>query len=455
LGGLCDDAKTMKCVLIEVLCLLSCIPAAFGNGGGYSRGGVEKAGDLAGFEPKMTENIRMLDEKLTIKLGPKEADVEVRYVMRNVTDKKMKVRFGFPVEESFDLTEWSADRVKYLDGNRLAYCKNYQITEGGRQVKSIWEKERVQTEGPEFKGVAGWMVSEVTFSANEEKPVMIRFQSAYPEDSSSVSEDESISGSIFRYRLSSAACWAGMIGTGRIVIEPNGIHPDDVRVLKPVNRFKKEGSRWVWNFEELEPTLADDMEIQARPKEFSYGLRTWSGGHQGANTKPGDLVDFIERGDKWSVRHSNYKVKASSTLKEEGVHSYGPDNIRDPFQEAVWSEGVPGSGVGEWLEITPVEAKPLIGLEMKPGYQKEGLFKANARPKKIRIELNGEHVFDADIPDREEQLEIPVIGYARAVRKIRMTFTEVYPGEKFEDLCISTIRLHARLDKKPKITPSR
>jgi hypothetical protein len=450
-----EDGIGMRCA-ISGFCFFVCsVSAAFANGGGYFRGGVEKAGDLTGFEPKATENIRMLDEKLTIKLGPKEADVEIRYLMRNITDKKVNVRFGFPVEESFDTAEWSVDRRKPLDGNSLSYCKNYQITAGGKPVKSIWEKERVQTEGPEFKGVAGWIVSEVAFSANEEKPVMIRYQSAYPEDSSSVSEDESFSGSLFRYRLSSAACWAGTIGTGRIVIEPNGIHPDDIRVLKPVNRFKKESSRWVWDFEELEPTLADDMEIQARPKEFSYGLRTWRGEHQGPNTKPGDLVDFIERGDKWSVRHSNYKVKASSTLKEEGSHTYVAENVRDPYQEAVWSEGAPGSGVGEWLEIAPVEAKPLIGLEIKPGYQKEGLFKANARPKKIRIELNGEHAFDADIPDREEEVEIPVIGYAKAVRKIRMTFTEVYPGDTFEDLCISTIRLHARLDKKPKIQPSR
>ena len=72
------------------------------NGGGYFRGGVESTGDVAGFEPKATENIRMLDEKLTISLGQKEADVEVRYLMRNETNKKVKVRFGFPVEESFD-----------------------------------------------------------------------------------------------------------------------------------------------------------------------------------------------------------------------------------------------------------------------------------------------------------------------------------------------------------------
>ena len=49
-------------------------------------------------------NIRILDEKLTVSLGPNDADVEVRYLMRNETRQKVKVRFGFPVEESFDRT---------------------------------------------------------------------------------------------------------------------------------------------------------------------------------------------------------------------------------------------------------------------------------------------------------------------------------------------------------------
>jgi hypothetical protein len=441
-------------VISGLCCFLCGLLAAFGNGGGYFRGGVEKVGGLAGFEPKATEKIRMLDEKLTIRLGPKQADVEVRYLMRNETDKKVKVRFGFPVEESFDHEYMMQDGSKpYPDGSKLAYCKNYQITAGGKLVKAAWQMERRDVSSPEFKGVAGWMVSEVTFSANEEKPVMIRFQSEYPDNNRSVSDDESSDAAMFRYRLSSAACWAGTIGTGRIVIEPDGVHPDGIRVMKPVNRFRKEGNRWVWNFENLEPTLADDMEIQAIPKELVYGGRSLNGEFDAE--EPHQRVDFIERDEKWSMRHSNYKVKASSTLKEDGEITYVPENIRDWWGGAAWSEGAPGPGVGEWLEITPVAAKPMIALHIKPGYQKKGLFKANARPRKIRIELNGEHAFDVDIPDREEELEIPVIGYTKAVRKIRMTFTEVYPGEKYEDLCVTSVRLHVRLDKKPKIQPSR
>jgi hypothetical protein len=222
-----------------------------------------------------------------------------------------------------------------------------------------------------------------------------------------------------------------------------------------VNRFKKEGSRWVWNFEDLEPTLADDMEVEARPGEFVYGGRAGSGKFADYDS-PGYLrADFIERGNQWSMLHANYQVKASSTLPADGVISYVPENIREPWEENTWSEGAPGPGTGEWLELTPAEPKPLLSIRLKPGYQKEGLFKANPRPKKIRFELNGTHHFDADIPDKEEEITIPITGYDKPVKKLRMTFAEVYPGNRFEDLCVSSVRLHVRLNKKPNVQPAR
>lgn len=57
-------------VLLASGILLATASALLANGGGYFRGGVENTGDVSGFEPKATENIRILDEKLTVKLGP-------------------------------------------------------------------------------------------------------------------------------------------------------------------------------------------------------------------------------------------------------------------------------------------------------------------------------------------------------------------------------------------------
>ena len=74
----------------------------YGNGGGYILGGVDRTGNLAGFVPEETDKIRIVDEVLTVTFGPREAEVDVRYLMRNESSKRTTVRFGFPVEETFD-----------------------------------------------------------------------------------------------------------------------------------------------------------------------------------------------------------------------------------------------------------------------------------------------------------------------------------------------------------------
>ena len=439
--------------LAALVILLASVSPVHANGGGYFRGGVENTGDVTGFEPKATENIRILDEKLTIRLGQKKADVEVCYLMRNETAGKVKVRFGFPVEELFDNSSiegsWTDPEQSDRGNGKLRYCRNYKITAGGKAVSVKWQGEEMETEDKRFRGIAGWLVSELTFSANEEKPVMIRFQSGYPAEEWSVSDDTFSGAAIFKYRLSTAACWAGTIGSGRITLIPAGISPADLKVIKPVNRFKKDGPNWVWNFENLEPTLADDFEIEAVPKERSY-MRSAAGSEYQS------YVTYIERGTQWTMAHSNYQVKASSTLPPEGDHKYDAKNIRSFWGEEMWSEGANGPGTGEWLELEPEVAKPLTAISILPGCSKSSeLFQANARPKKVRVDLNGEHQFTVDVPDSGNVCELPVSDYSKPVSKVRMTFLEVWPGSLYEDLCVTGVRLHVRLDKKPKIQQAR
>ncbi|NJM37021.1 MAG: hypothetical protein HC845_03615 [Akkermansiaceae bacterium] len=208
-----------------------------------------------------------------------------------------------------------------------------------------------------------------------------------------------------------------------------------------MNRFKKEGDNWVWNFENLEPTLADDIEVEAIPKVASFGSE--------------DKV-CTQKGEKWLMIHTNYEVKASSTLASENGKSYQAENIKNMWVGASWSEGVPGPGISEWLELKPVAPKSLAAIEILPGYwESEELFKANARPKKVLIELNEEHRITVHFPDVMAAKEVPILDYKKPVKKIRLTFQEVWPGARFEDLCVSSVRLQVKLDKEPKITPAR
>ncbi len=212
----------------------------------------------------------------------------------------------------------------------------------------------------------------------------------------------------------------------------------------------------MWNFENLEPAMADDLEIEARPEERSYG-RTPDGSFGDGKGR----VEFVERGEKWAIRHRNYSVKASSTLaptpESIGKRSYDASLVKEGSgQMGAWSEGAKGPGIGEWLELTPEVPKPLSAINLMPGYtMTPELFAANARPRKILVELNGEQRFHAEIPDAPEWARIPVSGYTKPVKTIRLTFEDVWKGSKYEDLCVSGVSLDVKVDKKPKIQPSR
>jgi len=445
-------------ILFFTLLILTPPDRAAANGGGYLSGGVTNAGDVLGFEPKATENIRILDELLTAKLGPNSAKVEVRYRMKNETDKEVTVRFGFPVEEmgrgeDFDGDGDGIEEPADLEGidpeslpkphRELGYCRDYQVEAGGKALKATWESETRGKDDPLFRHLAGWLVSEMTFAADEEKEVTIAFNSVYPKAVRWVSDDSHTAASLFKYRLSTAACWAGTIGKGRIVLEPEGIAPEELRVIKPVNRFRKEGANWVWEFTELEPTLADDFEVEAQPEVSTF--TRYSG------ETP---TTYANRSERWTMVHSNYGIVASSTLAPQGDFKYDAGNLK---QWDAWAEGAKGPGVGEWLELKPVAPKPLVAISFDPGLDgtDEGRYTNNARPKKVRLELNGEHTVTMDVPDSPEEFRYVVAGYDKPVETVRLTFVAAWPGKKFEDLCLRNLRLHVALDKKPEVQPAR
>lgn len=439
-------------VISAVLGSVSC-GVALANGGGYSRGGVESSGSIQGFEPKQTDKVQILDEQLTITLGPESAAVEVRYLMKNVSESKAKVRFGFPVEvERDNFWGFGGPREELSDEELVEkYCAGYEVTAFGKPLKSKFERETMQKEDQRMDGLGGWLISDFKLDPGTEMPMRIAYTTYYPYSYQSVSDDVTVGHRNFNYRLSTAACWVGPIAKGRIVIKSRGIRANEIRFIKPVNRFRKVDDDWVWNFENLEPTLADDLELIPVLGESSYGRYVARGEVNDPGIKDGN---FIERGERWFIEHSSYDIAASSTLMAGETHSYEAERLKE--WNGLWSEGAKGKGVGEWLELKPAVAKPLDSIVIKPGcWLSDDLFTKNARPKRIKVELNGEKSFEVALPDRKESCKIFIDDYDRLVSRIRLTFLDVWPGTQYEDLCISQIRLRAILAKKPHVQPAR
>ena len=448
----------MKTLLMIGLGLGLMAGAVTGNGGGYHYG-VRFTGDVKPFEPSGVENVAILDEKLDIELKRTGAAVRVRYRMKNMAKKRVKVRFGFPVEVA-GATVFDVEKKAGAEEMVRRNCGDYRVVADGKELKAKFLEEKFskpeQVDYPmlgQVAGIGGWLVSEVTFKAGQERVLEISYVSEYEVAGGSVSDDWAQGPIGFKYRLSTGAVWHGPIRSGVVTVRATGADADLVEMFKPVGKFKRDGGTWTWKFEHLEPTLADDIEIHTEP------ATEFMGSYTDLPDVPGGLLGYQLQRGVWSLVHCQYEVKASSALASDGKLTYGAENVRgysygEDFK--AWSEGVEGDGVGEWLEFVPKQELPLMGFKVQPGYGKsDDLFQKNTRPKTISVELNGEHRFEAVLDDRKDGQMVRVKGYAKPVKRMRITIKDVYRGAKYRDTCVSDVVLYSRLKKKPEIQGAR
>ncbi len=152
------------------------------------------------------------------------------------------------------------------------------------------------------------------------------------------------------------------------------------------------------------------------------------------------------------------EITASSTLVKAG-RRYGPEGLSDPEAALPWCEGQEGPGPGAWLEARlggppgPAEARDLI-VKLVPGYAKaERLFSAHARPGRAILTLKDRISGAAVTPQDSYQLafhdrprvllfRIPVERAVDPSRlDLRLAFDAVFPGNAFEVLCLSELRI--------------
>ena len=443
--------------------LLSWTGTALANGGGYSFG-VTFTGSVAPFQAAGTEKVRILEEKLDVALRSGDAVVVVRYQMKNVTDEPVAVRFGFPVEaspgsEDAEYMEREEENPNWEEQRRtnlsvaIGQLKGYAVSAGGKPVKAEFQLEQFSTGrikpfpgSKALHGIAGWMVSEVTFPAAATVALEIRYSADHAGAYTFVSDDSRESARTFVYRLSTGAVWNGTIAKGTVSVVADGIPADEVEIVAPRDRFKRQGDRWEWSFSDLEPTLADDISIRAVPEYKGYFVY-------------GDGRRYLERRGSWGRWTQDFKAKASSTLPAGKTRDYAAEHLADERFQAPWAEGAPGNGVGERIELAPAKPVPLIALQITPGFSAPGddrkLFDANGTPTRVEIVLNEEHAFTATLGDQPRGQLIPILGYTKPVSRIRITIREVRPGTKYEDTCITRVALYERLAKAPEHYGSR
>jgi len=461
----------------------------FGNGGAWQTG-IIGTGNVKSSNKDRHTDVTIENENVKIDLHREQAAVEVRYRMHN-TGPKVQQEFFFPVER------WGKNDSADADIKETK-LENYRITVDGKELKATdvvgpteqrnietrlesTEPEEESSETKEGTGetsqksgeteeqsgettsgeiwqekvsiIKSWKKSVIPFERNQTREVAIHYDARYAENNESVSDDLHNSDATFAYSLSPAATWKGSIGKGKIEINVLHPEPEDVSIEKPKERFKKTSdTHYEWTFDNLKPTLADDIRVIAHSKNDEYPT-----GYSEEDRERN--ASYVIRNKQYFIDYADYDAVASSTLAPQGENHYEVANIKG-ISGLPWAEGAKDDGIGESITLTVKRPLPLYGIVMRPGYwefNNDNLWKKNNRVGALEITLNDEQTFTETIPDEifQNPYLIRLRDYNKPVNKIKMVIKGVHGGTQFRDTCISLVKLRAPLSKKPKIQHAR
>lgn len=436
---------------------LICCISALGNGGGY-RHGVSFTGGIAPFTAEGTEYVQIVDEKLDIDLYPEYAEVKVRYHMKNVSKKAVSVKFGFPVEDSKDEWDFHLEEKKPVTKLSPRYCRDYSVRLRGKSLKYIYELEPFASgkvkpfKGAEvLVGIEGWMVSKMRLAAEELIVLEISYKSMYDYSAFSISSDGTVGPWIFKYRFSSGAIWHGPIKNGVVTIRNKGCDPKDILITTPVNIFKKDGESYFWNFSNLEPTLADDLNVAVRSGFSHHYKHGGSGPDSDADPR---YNEYISHNAIFYDADADYRVTASSELKPENNLNYKAQNVSPMHidgKDYAWAEGAASEGVGESITLTLDKPSPVSAILVSNGYGKsEASFKENCRVADCTLIINGKHKIKHRLYDYSSEQILSLETFKGKVETISLVIDSVHAGSKYKDCCVSEIVILHKLKKEPK-----
>jgi hypothetical protein len=476
----------MKNLCLAVGLFLTGGSTLLGNGGAWQTG-VPATGNATASKNDRHTDVTIENELLKIDLHPEYAEVMVRYRMHN-TGPKVQQDFFFPVER------WAPtpDSDREGEGDDIDH---YQISVDGKELKSTKvagpksektetkeeatnaatqastpaaeQGSKAQEEGDEttsgplwqekLSTIKSWKKSVIPFDKNQTRELTIHYQARYATNDESVSDDSHISNASFAYSLSPASTWKGPIGKGKIEINILHPEPEDVSIEKPKEVFKKlSDTQYEWTFENLKPTLTDDIRIVAHSKYDSYPT-----GYSEEDTRR--HASYVIREHQYFLDHTDYDATASSTLAPQGKRNYAAVNIKaDPQRDlqTPWCEGAKDDGIGQSIMLDVKRPLPLYGILIQPGYydyEHKDSWAKNNRVAALEITLNDEHTFTQNIPDERFQNPylIRVRDYTKPVTKIKLTIKGVHRGTQYHDTCISLVELRSALANKPEIQPAR
>lgn len=166
-----------------------------------------------------------------------------------------------------------------------------------------------------------------------------------------------------------------------------------------------------------------------------------------------NIWDIDGGGCSWYCGGGPMNITASSFLSTQGNNSYSAENAHDLNYKNAWVEGVPGYGIGEYLEYIFAPESPRINeIIVVNGYVKsKSAWENNSRVKVLKMYLNDKPFAYMNLKDVRavQHFKIPAVGNSdrsdlealkkEELWKIKFEIVDVYKGKKYDDVVITEI----------------
>lgn len=137
--------------------------------------------------------------------------------------------------------------------------------------------------------------------------------------------------------------------------------------------------------------------------------------------------------------HEAASFAVSSQLADDGDGNYKPENMMDGVLDSMWCEGsAEGDGTGEWVEVRFNGSKPVSSMSVLNGVGGHLPTWMNSnRATKATLTFSDGSTHEVQIKNSAslQTVEFPT----KTTSSVRVTFTEVYKGKEYNDLCISEL----------------
>jgi hypothetical protein len=155
------------------------------------------------------------------------------------------------------------------------------------------------------------------------------------------------------------------------------------------------------------------------------------------------LLDISIWGCSWYCGGGPSDVYTSSDLQATQKNNYVATNIHDGNLGTAWVEGKPGLGIGESFSfVFEKKSPPVTTVMLYNGYLKsDQVWKDNGRVKQLKLYVDNKPAALLNLKDVKSQqiFNIDTLQGIDTSLVLRFEITQVYKGDKYEDVAISDI----------------